>query len=127
MIGHPRPTACSIFGIRHCTTMKKAFAWLTEHGVVFEFVDYQKAGMGVRRLADWSERVGWQSLLNTRGTTWRGLGDADRSDLTQARALSLMAAHPTLIKRPILEAAEGLLLVGFDEQRYAEALLCRPN
>lgn len=123
---HSSAIACSIFGIPHCATMKKALAWLMEHGVAFEFVDYQKADIGVRRLAAWSERVGWRSLLNTRGTTWRRLAEADRSDLTRERAISLMGAYPTLIKRPVLEAG-NLLLVGFNERRYTEALLCRAN
>ena len=81
-----------IYGIRNCDSMKKAFVWLAEHAVACDFVDYRQAAPTAAQLADWNLRVGWKALLNTRGTTWRRLGEEDRADVDEARALTLMAA-----------------------------------
>jgi arsenate reductase len=111
-----------IYGIRNCDSMKKAFVWLAEHAVVCDFVDYRQAAPTAAQLADWNLRVGWKALLNTRGTTWRRLGEEDRADVDEARALTLMARHPSLIRRPVIDTGTALL-VGFDPDRYAEELL----
>lgn len=102
--------------------MKKAFVWLAEHAVACDFVDYRQAAPTAAQLADWNLRVGWKALLNTRGTTWRRLGEEDRADVDEARALTLMARHPSLIRRPVIDTGTALL-VGFDPDRYAEELL----
>ncbi|HPU79085.1 Spx/MgsR family RNA polymerase-binding regulatory protein [Accumulibacter sp.] len=113
-----------IYGIRNCDSMKKAFVWLAEHAVVCDFVDYRQAAPSAAQLADWNLRVGWKALLNTRGTTWRRLGEEDRADVDEARALTLMARHPSLIRRPVIDTGTALL-VGFDPDRYARELLGR--
>lgn len=101
--------------------MKKAFAWLDDHGVRYEFHDYKKSGIDTARLKAWSKQVGWEVLLNTRGTTWRKLTPAQQANLDEAKALRLMSENPSLIKRPVLETGKELL-VGFDAGRYAETL-----
>jgi arsenate reductase len=111
-----------IYGIRNCDSMKKAFVWLAEHAVACDFVDYRQAAPTAAQLADWNLRVGWKALLNTRGTTWRRLSEEDRADVDEARALTLMARHPSLIRRPVIDTGTALL-VGFDPDRYAEELL----
>lgn len=106
-----------LFGIKNCDTMKKAFAWLDARGVAYEFVDYKKAGVVDARLPDWNRRVGWETLLNTRGMMWRRLSDAERADVNEAKALALMTEYPTLIKRPLIDTG-AQLIVGFDPERY---------
>ena len=102
--------------------MKKAFAWLDANGVDYEFVDYKKPGVAEAHLPDWNRRAGWKTLLNTRGLMWRKLTDDERADVDEAKALALMARHPALIKRPVLDTGKSLL-VGFDAGRYAEELI----
>lgn len=111
----------TVFGIRNCDTMKKAFAWLEANGVAYAFVDYKKAGVAQDRLPDWKCRAGWKKLLNTRGLMWKKLSDAERADVDEAKALQLMAQYPSLIKRPVVEAG-GALLVGFDPETFARHL-----
>jgi arsenate reductase len=113
-----------IYGIRNCESMQKAFVWLAEHAVAYDFIDYRKAAPTAAQLADWNHRVGWKVLLNTRGTTWRRLGEEDRANVDEARALTLLARHPSLIKRPVIDAGAALL-VGFDSDHYAKELLRR--
>lgn len=100
--------------------MKKAFAWLDDHGVRYDFHDYKAAGIDLARLNDWSQRVGWETLLNTRGTTWRKLTPAQQANLDENRALRLLVENPSLIKRPVLENGKDLL-VGFAPERYGNA------
>lgn len=107
-----------IHGIRNCDTMKKAFAWLAEHGVAYEFVDYKKSGANRADLERWCDRAGWEKLLNRAGTTFRKLPEADKTDLDREKAIALMLAAPSLIKRPVLEVGEALEL-GFAPERYA--------
>lgn len=121
MAATPDKTDCRIFGIKHCDTMKKAFAWLEANGVGYEFVDYKKAGVAESHLPDWNARAGWQTLLNTRGLMWKKLTDAERADVDEAKALKLMAQYPSLIKRPVMDAGT-VLLVGFDPEQYAGTL-----
>lgn len=109
-----------MYGIKNCDSMKKAFAWLTANSVAYEFIDYRKTVPGNEQLADWSRRIGWQRLLNTRGTTWRKLDEATRADIDESKALNLLASHPTLIRRPVIDGGD-FLLTGFDPERYAQA------
>ncbi|MCK9258196.1 MAG: ArsC family reductase [Azoarcus sp.] len=108
-----------IYGIRNCDTMKKSFAWLTEHGAAYRFHDYRKDGITSGKLHDWSKALGWKTLINTRGTTWRKLSPEQQTVDTQSAAVKLMLENPSLIKRPVVETASGHLLVGFDPQLFA--------
>lgn len=110
-----------VYGIRNCDTMKKAFAWLDARRVPYEFHDYKKSGAPADRLRAWAAKVGWERLCNTRGPTWRRIPEADRANLDEARALRLLQAWPSAIKRPVLEAG-GTVLVGFDAGEYARTL-----
>jgi arsenate reductase len=108
----------TIYGIKACDTMQKARAWLAEHGVAYDFHDYKTQGIDRGRLAGWARQVGWEVLLNRSGTTFRKLPDADKADLTEIKAIGLMLAQPSLIRRPVLET-DGGLLVGFKPDIYA--------
>ena len=114
-----------IYGIKNCSTMKKAMVWLDGQGIAYEFIDYKKAGVASACLPDWNRRVGWQTLLNTRGQTWRKLSEAERAHLDEAGALALMARYPTLIRRPVLDTGKTLL-IGFAPETYAQALPEKP-
>lgn len=107
----------TLYGIRNCDTMKKAWTWLDEHGVAYEFHDYKKQGIDRQRLEAWVAKLGWEVLLNRAGTTFRKLPDADRSGIDAAKAVELMLAQPSMIKRPVLDAG-GQLLVGFKPAEY---------
>lgn len=109
----------TIYGIKNCETMKKAFAWCDEHGVAYRFHDYKKAGVDRARLVAWCKVLGWKTLVNTKGTTWRKLAPERQSIGTQGEAVALMLEHPSLIKRPVVETAKGQLLVGFDPALFA--------
>jgi arsenate reductase len=108
----------TIYGIKNCDTMKKARAWLDGHGVAYQFHDYKAAGIDPVRLGGWAGAVGWETLLNRAGTTFKKLPDADKAGLDAAKALALMAAQPSMIKRPVLETG-GKLVVGFKPEIYA--------
>lgn len=110
----------TMFGIKNCDTMKKARAWLDEHGVAYAFHDYKSAGVDAAHLNDWIGRVGWEVLLNRAGTTFRKLPEAERADLDADKAIALMLAQPSMIKRPVLDIGETLL-VGFKPERYEAA------
>jgi len=112
----------TIYGIKNCDTMKKARTWLEKHGVDYDFHDYMAAGIERGRLEGWSNKVGWETLLNRAGTTFRKLADKDKEGLTEKRALALMLAQPSMIKRPVVELGRGKLLVGFKPEEYATAL-----
>jgi Spx/MgsR family transcriptional regulator len=101
-----------VYGIPNCDTVKKARVWLEAHGIAYTFHDYKKAGADAGKLAIWCESKGWETVLNRAGTTFKKLPDADKSDLNQAKAIALMMAQPSMIKRPVVEH-EGGLLVGF--------------
>jgi arsenate reductase (glutaredoxin) len=115
----------TIYGIKNCDTMKKARAWLDSHGVVYEFHDYKTAGITKDKLRHWSDDVGWEALLNRAGTTFRKLPDADKEDLNERKALALMQAQPSMIKRPVLDLG-GKLLVGFKPEIYAREVAPSP-
>jgi len=109
----------TIYGIRNCDTMKKARAWLDERGMAYAFHDYKTGGVDTARLTRWIEAVGWETLLNRAGTTFRKLPEADKQGLNQTKAIALMLAHPSMIKRPVLDVG-GKLLVGFKPEAYAK-------
>ena len=108
-----------IYGIRNCDTMKKARTWLESHGVAHDFHDYKVAGIEPAKLAAWSKRVGWEVLLNRAGTTFRKLPDKAKQNLDEAKAIELMLAQPSMIKRPVLERGKALI-VGFSPEKYSE-------
>ena len=112
----------TIYGIANCDTMKKARAWLDGHGVAYDFHDYKKAGIDRARLESWSKKVGWETLLNRAGTTFRNLPDADKQGVDARKAIDLMLAQPSLIKRPVLDLSGGKLLVGFKPEIYETAI-----
>ena len=109
-----------IYGIKNCDTMKKARRWLDERGVAYAFHDYKAEGIEPARLEAWVEAVGWETLLNRSGTTFRALPEAEKQAITGAKAIALMAAQPSMIKRPVLDAG-GALLVGFRPEAYGAA------
>jgi arsenate reductase len=103
-----------IYGIKNCDSMKKAFQWLDEHGVAYEFHDYKKAGVPRERLVEWCRTLGWKTLLNTKGTTWRKLSPEEQDISTQSKAVATMVEYASVIRRPVVETSEGQILVGFD-------------
>ena len=109
--------AITIYGIKNCDTMKKARGWLDGHGVAYAFHDYKSEGIDKPRLAGWAKQVGWETLLNRAGTTFRKLDEDDRQGLTEARAIALMLAQPSMIKRPVLDLGNRLV-VGFKPEVY---------
>src|SRR5262249_39559504 len=113
----PTSKAITIYGIKNCDTMKKARSWLDGHGVPYEFHDYKAAGIDRSRLDAWTREVGWEPLLNRAGTTFRALPEKDKEGLTEKKAIALMMAQPSMIKRPVLDVA-GKLLVGFKPELY---------
>jgi arsenate reductase len=110
----------TIYGIKNCDTMKKARAWLDKHGVAYDFHDYKTEGIDRERLERWEKKVGWETLLNRAGTTFRKLPDKDKDSLTEMKAIALMLAQPSMIKRPVLELDRGRLMVGFSPESYAK-------
>ena len=110
---HPTPPSRKIYGIKHCDTMKKVFAWCDLQGVAYEFHDYKKLGITREKLVAWCKIVGWKSLLNTKGTTWQRL-EPKPVITAQGQAVALMLEHTSLIRRPVVEMADGRILVGFD-------------
>jgi arsenate reductase len=114
--------ATILYGIKNCDTMKRARGWLDSHGVAYQFHDYQRSGLERDRLARWCAQVGWELLLNRAGTTFRKLDEMQKAQLDEHKAIELMLRQPSMIKRPILEYAKGLL-VGFKPQIYAEHVL----
>ena len=111
----------TIYGIKNCDTMKRAFAWLRDHSIDYEFHDYKKAGVSADMLESWTSQAGWEKLLNTRGTTWRKLSEEQRADMSEKKAQQLMQQQPSLIKRPVLSHGSKIL-VGFDDKAYQQLL-----
>ena len=107
----------TLFGIKNCDTIKKARRCLEQQALAYQFHDYRTDGLDAALLKRFAAELGWQNLLNTRGTTWRKLPDNDKAEINETRALALMLEQPALIKRPVLQHADQLLL-GFDEQAY---------
>lgn len=117
--------AVTIYGIRNCDTMKKARAWLDGHGVAYDFHDYKAAGIDRERVERWADKVGWETLINRQGLTFRKLPESAKKNLDRAHAVTLMLENPSLIKRPVLDLGRGRLLVGFSPDAYAGAFAKR--
>jgi arsenate reductase len=113
-----------IYGIKNCDTMKKARRWLDERGVAYTFHDYKTEGIERARLEAWAGAVGWETLLNRSGATFRALPEGAKQGVTQAKAIGLMGAQPSMIKRPVLDVG-GALVVGFKPEIY-EATFAAP-
>lgn len=111
----------TLYGIKNCDTMKKARSWLDTHGVSYDFHDYKTAGIDRERLERWCEELGWETVLNRAGTTFRNLPEAGKTDLNARKAVALMLSQPSMIKRPVLELG-GQLLVGFKPEIYEEKI-----
>jgi arsenate reductase len=111
--------AATLYGIKNCDTMKKAWTWLDQAGVAYDFHDYKKAGLDRATLEGWVRQLGWEVLLNRSGTTFKKLPDADKQGIDAEKAVALMLAQPSMIKRPVLAVA-GRLIVGFRPETYAE-------
>jgi len=112
----------TIYGIKNCDTMKKARAWLDQRGIDYAFHDYKTSGIDRARLQGWARKAGWEILLNRTGTTFRKLPDRHKEGLTEGKAIALMLAQPSIIKRPVLEFGSGKLLVGFKPESYGAAM-----
>jgi arsenate reductase len=108
----------TLYGIKNCDTMKKARAWLDGHGVPYRFHDYKTEGIAKDKLKHWCDELGWETLLNRAGTTFRKLPDGDKEGLNERKAIALMLAQPSMIKRPVLDL-DGKLLAGFKPEVYA--------
>jgi arsenate reductase (glutaredoxin) len=112
-----------VYGIKNCSTVKKALDWLSKNNIEYEFHDYKKLGISPAKLQQWSDRIGWELLLNKKGTTWKMLEpEAQKSITDRNSAFKLMIEKTSVIRRPIIESGDGVLL-GFDETKYAETLL----
>ena len=107
----------TIYGIKNCDTVKRARTWLEAHKLAHQFHDYKVAGIDKATLEGWAKKVGWEVLLNRAGTTFKKLPDTDKVNLTEKKAIALMLAQPSMIKRPVLEA-KGKLTVGFKPEEY---------
>jgi arsenate reductase len=116
-----RTMTITLYGIKNCDTMKKARAWLDSHAVQYEFHDYKTAGIDPAVLARWCGEVGWETVLNRAGTTFRKLPPAQQQGLDERKAITLMLAQPSMIKRPVLEYGKRLL-VGFKPEVYEQVV-----
>ena len=112
--------ALKMFGIASCDTIKRAKTWLNEHGIAYDFHDYKKLGVEQAVLRAWVNELGWEVLLNKAGTTFRALADADKQGLDADKAVALMLAHPSMIKRPVLDLGDRRI-VGFKPEVYGQA------
>lgn len=113
----------TVYGIPNCSTVKKATEWLRQNNIAFVFHDYKKQGIERGKLEQWAARFGKDQLVNTRGTTWRGLSDAEKQQAaTQEGALTLLQAKPSLIKRPLVEKDGKAVCVGFDAPAFEKTL-----
>ena len=112
----------TIYGIKNCDTMKKARAWLDKQGVAYAFHDYKSKGIERGKLEGWVKKAGWETLLNRGGTTFKKLPDKDKASVGEKKAIALMLAQPSMIKRPVIELGGGKLLVGFKPEEYDSAL-----
>jgi arsenate reductase len=108
-----------VYGIKNCNTVKSAIDWLNKNKIEFEFHDYKKSGVTETKLKEWSKQVGWESLVNKRGTTWRQLEEAVQKKITNEKsAIALMMEKTSVIKRPLIEKSGKVILLGFDESEY---------
>jgi arsenate reductase len=111
----------TLYGIKNCDTMKKARTWLDAHGLQYEFHDYKTAGIDLGVLTRWCTELGWEVLLNRSGTTFRKLPEPQKTGLNERKAIGLMHAQPSMIKRPVLDLGKRLL-VGFQPATYERAV-----
>ncbi len=109
----------TIYGIKNCDTMKKAIKWLTEHGIEYQFHDFKKLGLEEKQLKAWVKQIGWETLVNRRGTTWRKLPESNREEIDESKAIQLMLDNLSLIKRPVL-VTDKTIHVGFKADDYAK-------
>jgi len=114
----------TMYGIKNCDTVKKARTWLENQGIAYDFHDYKTAGLDRERLKGWTGELGWEALLNRAGTTFRKLPDAEKQDLDEAKAINLMLAQPSMVKRPVLDLGDKRL-VGFKPDLYEQTLAGR--
>jgi arsenate reductase (glutaredoxin) len=114
--------AITLYGIKNCDTMKKARVWLDEHSIAYTFHDYKVSGIERAKLAAWCKSAGWEKVLNRAGTTFRKLSETERANLNEAKAIELMVAQPAMIKRPVLELGQTLL-VGFSPESYEKTVV----
>ena len=115
----------TMYGIKNCDTIKKARVFLDKAGVEYVFHDYKTAGIERERLEAWAKKVGWETLLNRSGATFRKLPEKDKNVSSAARAIALMLDQPSMIKRPVLDLGDGKLLVGFKPEAYKDAIAAR--
>ncbi len=113
--------AITMYGIKNCDTIKKARAWLESHKIEYGFHDYKSAGIEPERLQRWCKELGWETVLNRAGTTFRKLSETDRENLNESKAIALMLKQPSMIKRPVLDLG-ARRLVGFKPEIYQQAL-----
>lgn len=107
----------TVYGIPNCDTIKKARKWLSDNAIEYTFYDYKKQGVPEKELKAWVKKLGWESLLNTRGTTWRKLDDETKNSVNEASAIRIMMDNPSIIKRPVL-ISNGVITVGFKSEIY---------
>ncbi|MFC3199288.1 ArsC family reductase [Parapedobacter deserti] len=108
-----------IYGIKNCNTVKKALTWLEENNIPYTFHDFKKEGVSEEKLKMWAKEIGWEPLVNKKGTTWRQLSPAEQSAAVDAQsAFTLMQAKTSVIRRPVIESPKGLIL-GFNPDEYA--------
>jgi arsenate reductase len=120
--GYDLRMAITIYGIKNCDTMKKARAFLDRQGVGYAFHDYKTSGIDRNKLEAWTKKAGWETLLNRAGTTFRKLSEKEKEGLTEKKAIALMLAQPSMIKRPVLELPGGKLVVGFKLEEYKKVI-----
>jgi arsenate reductase (glutaredoxin) len=114
----------TLYGIKNCNTVKSAIDWLKKNKVDFEFHDYKTKGISASKLKEWSSQVGWESLVNKRGTTWRQLDEATQKKITNEKAaIELMMEKTSVIKRPLIEEKGKVIALGFDEAEYKSKVL----
>jgi len=107
-----------IYGIKNCDAMKKTIKWCEEHSIDYAFHDYKKQGVPREKLVEWCQAIGWKTLINTKGSTWRKLSPELQDISTQSKAIATMLEHSSIIRRPVVETANGQLLVGFDPTMF---------
>jgi arsenate reductase (glutaredoxin) len=112
-----------VYGIKNCNTVKSALDWLKKNKVAYEFHDYKSKGISDEKLKQWSKQVGWESLVNKRGITWRQLDEATQKKVVnEVSAIALMKEKTSVIKRPLIEKGDKVVALGFDESAYQKLL-----
>lgn len=112
-----------IYGIPNCDTVKKARTWLEKKKIAYEFHDYKKNGISPAKLKEWSTQVGWEPLLNRKGTTWKKLDEKIQASVTNEKAaIKVLSENTSAIKRPLIEKGDKIVIVGFDEEAYGKLL-----